>query len=181
MTVATEPPDLAWLGIPDDPLWRFALDIYQRPGVAEACLSLQDDCGADVNLLLFALWCAAEGEELTPDTARAAGAAIAPWSAVAIQPLRRLRRALKPPVAGVPDDRREAVRNRTKSLELAAERIALARLHEFAREMSRPPASANRDRAMRDNLSAALALAAAGNDARSAPAVERLVAAVLRG
>jgi uncharacterized protein (TIGR02444 family) len=40
---------------PDDPFWRFSLDLYGRPGVAPACLALQDEAGADVNLVLYLL------------------------------------------------------------------------------------------------------------------------------
>ena len=32
--------------------WAFALAIYARPGVAEACLTLQNEAGLDVMLLL---------------------------------------------------------------------------------------------------------------------------------
>ena len=32
--------------------WAFALAIYARPGVAEACLALQNEAGVDVMLLL---------------------------------------------------------------------------------------------------------------------------------
>ena len=38
------------------PFWRFSLQLYRLPGVAEACIELQEKCGADVNLLLFLLW-----------------------------------------------------------------------------------------------------------------------------
>ena len=32
--------------------WTFALAIYAKPGVAEACLALQDEAGVDVMMLL---------------------------------------------------------------------------------------------------------------------------------
>ena len=38
------------------PFWRFSLHFYRSVGVADACIALQDDCGVDVNLLLFLLW-----------------------------------------------------------------------------------------------------------------------------
>ena len=38
----------------DNPFWQFSLDAYQRDGVQPACLSLQDDWGLDVNVLLYA-------------------------------------------------------------------------------------------------------------------------------
>jgi len=42
----------------ESPFWRFSLRFYSRPGVAAACLALQDEAGADVNLMLFLLFLA---------------------------------------------------------------------------------------------------------------------------
>ena len=46
---------------PDCAFWDFSLEAYARPGVAPACLDLQERHGADVNLLLFACWLSASG------------------------------------------------------------------------------------------------------------------------
>ena len=35
--------------------WDFSVGTYRRPGVADACLSLQDRYGLDVNVLLLLL------------------------------------------------------------------------------------------------------------------------------
>lgn len=40
----------------DNPLWDFALEFYQRPGVADALLVAQDELGADVMLLISAVY-----------------------------------------------------------------------------------------------------------------------------
>mgnify|MGYP001460985468 CR=1 FL=1 len=37
--------------------WRFSLTVYRRPGVEAALLALQERCGSDTNLLLYACWC----------------------------------------------------------------------------------------------------------------------------
>ncbi len=47
-----------------DPLWTFACAFYGRPGVAAACLALQDEGGADVPLLLYLIWCGRTGRRL---------------------------------------------------------------------------------------------------------------------
>ena len=44
------------MDLPSSRFWDFSLEIYAKPGVAQACLALQDECGADVNLLLFCCW-----------------------------------------------------------------------------------------------------------------------------
>jgi uncharacterized protein (TIGR02444 family) len=41
--------------------WAFALAIYARPGVAEACLNLQHEADVDVMLLLMAAFAARRG------------------------------------------------------------------------------------------------------------------------
>ena len=53
---------------PPTPFWDFSLAVYGRPGVAPACLALQQRHGADVNLLLFCAWFgAAHRGRLTAD------------------------------------------------------------------------------------------------------------------
>ncbi|HWU12504.1 MAG TPA: TIGR02444 family protein, partial [Caulobacter sp.] len=42
-------------------LWQWALEVYVRPSVAGACLSLQDGHGQNVPYLLWAAWRASEG------------------------------------------------------------------------------------------------------------------------
>lgn len=103
--------------------WNFSLALYGRPGVAPACLSLQDRCGLDVNLLLFCCWSAAEGRMLPEPALRAAIAAAAPWQEAVLQPLRAVRRRLKSGLGAVPEVRSEPLRRRLADLELEAERI----------------------------------------------------------
>lgn len=107
-------------------LWDWAVATYRRPGVAEACLALQDQHGQNVPLLLWALWSRAQGRGAD----FASGGELARrWEEEAVGPLRRLRRALKtlaPDLIADPD--REAVRDQVKTVELDAERRLLAAL-----------------------------------------------------
>lgn len=41
--------------------WQFSEQYYARPGIAEACLELQDEHGANVNLLLLIIMLDARG------------------------------------------------------------------------------------------------------------------------
>ena len=45
----------------ETPFWQFSGAVYAHPGVAEACLDLQDRHGLDVNLLLFCAWAGVQG------------------------------------------------------------------------------------------------------------------------
>src|SRR5260221_13755017 len=77
------------------PLWRFSLRFYRRPGVADACIALQDGCGGDVNILLFFLWLPLP-RRCVPSAPATAGAAwVAPSRGAVAGPLRALPRRPK--------------------------------------------------------------------------------------
>lgn len=109
--------------------WTFALDVYRRPGVDAACLDLQDRRGADVVLLIVALWAGAVcAHALTRDEAARLEAAARPWREDVVRPLRAVRRRLKEGPAPAPSAASEALRGRVKEAELAAERLQLEHL-----------------------------------------------------
>lgn len=103
--------------------WESSLALYRRPGVPEACLRLQDRDGLDVNLVLWCLWLGATGRRLDAALLGRAMAAVAPWRARAVLPLRDIRRDLKPGVPGAPFAETNALRESIKKLELETERI----------------------------------------------------------
>lgn len=100
--------------------WAWSLEIYARPGVAEACLALQDQRGADVNLLLLGLWLATRGRTLPPETAAALAGQAATWQREVVRPLREVRRGLKRREA---DPAVAALRRAVAAAELEAERL----------------------------------------------------------
>lgn len=103
----------------ENPFWDFSLATYARPGVAEACLALQDRLGLDVNLLLFCLWAGRCGRRLEAAELRRLRAAAQPWHEAVVLPLRGVRRRLK----GSGEPAHEALRQRVKRDELEAERL----------------------------------------------------------
>ena len=108
--------------------WDWSLEVYARPGVAEACLDLQDAHGQSVPVLLWAAWAGIEGRALGDD-ALVEGIALARgWEAMAVGPLRRIRRALRPSMPGIADPAREALRLQVKAAELDAERALMEAL-----------------------------------------------------
>jgi len=80
-------------------LWNFAVRLYAEPGIAEACLVLQDRDGVDAPLLLWAAWL---GGGADAATLRAGDRAVGPWRARAVRPLRGLRRHLRERDSGWP-------------------------------------------------------------------------------
>ncbi len=116
---------------PASALWDYAVDLYARPGVREACLALQDRAGADVNLLLLACWLGATGRRLDPAAlARLRTDALA-WQEAVVRPLRTTRRELKRWLADLAPPLRPplaAARARLAEVELAVERAELLTL-----------------------------------------------------
>lgn len=85
---------------PPSQLWDFAIKVYSSPKVEEACLSLQDRRGLDVNLILFCIWVAASGRgTLTEDEMTTGIDAGIVWQSQVVGPLRHVRRFLKGPIA----------------------------------------------------------------------------------
>jgi uncharacterized protein (TIGR02444 family) len=115
-----------------DALWRFSLTVYQKPGVSDACLLLQDRYGCNVTLLLFAAWAGAEqGVVLTADEMAAAVGTVGAWHDEVVEPLRAVRRRLKHGPAPAPDKATGKLRARLQAIEIEAERIELETLAGF--------------------------------------------------
>ncbi|MBV2131824.1 TIGR02444 family protein [Pseudomonas sp. MAP12] len=112
-------------------LWDFSVDLYACPGVADDCLQLQDDCGAEVCLLLAALWLERRGVAATLERVAQLERLASPWQAAVSTPLRQLRRAWK--AAAAADAELAELRRQLASLELQAERILLQRLEAQAK------------------------------------------------
>jgi uncharacterized protein (TIGR02444 family) len=109
--------------------WRFSLAIYTRPGVAPACLVLQDQHGRDVNVMLFGCWLGASGRgRLDRAALEAADQAVAGWRRDVVENFRAARRAIK--VAALSDS--DGVYAKAKAVELEAERLLQRQLVEHA-------------------------------------------------
>ena len=129
------------------PFWRFSLNFYRQAGVSEACIALQDQCGVDVNLLLFLFWLADGGRLLSPAEVRRLDDAVRPWRELTIIPIRDVRRKLKGAPTPVDPARQEALRDKVKAIELEAEELQQQALYGFAKSGSlgtpaEPPAAA---------------------------------------
>jgi uncharacterized protein (TIGR02444 family) len=108
----------------DNPFWVFSLAVYRKPGVAEACLRLQDGAGADVNLLLYFCWLATVRDAALADAeVRKAVDATEAWRAHVVRPLREVRRWMKGGAAGFPPESAESLRTAVKRVELESERL----------------------------------------------------------
>ena len=119
----------------ETPFWQFSLHFYRQAGVAEACIALQDECGVDVNLLLFLLWLAAGRRQLSAANVKDLDAAVRDWRQLTIVPIRDVRRKLKGAATLVEANKQEAFRTKIKAIELEAERLQQEAL--YSRSLSR--------------------------------------------
>jgi uncharacterized protein (TIGR02444 family) len=111
-------------------LWQWALEVYARPSVAEACLSLQDGHGQNVPYLLWAAWRASEGRAADVKEAARWSSAGTPRSARPCAP----SAVVKPAWPGIDDDAREDFRNAVKDVELHGEKVLMESLEALSGE-----------------------------------------------
>lgn len=159
--------------------WTYSLGVYGREEVRSSVLHLQEARGADVNLLLYAMWRASLGP---PPFDRAHAAFLAAraraWREAAVEPLRAVRVGLRGGVAHVPGDEAEALRERVLALEIEAERV-----EQVVLETAGPPPEGRRagaadPAAVGANLAAVTALGGGPLDVADLAALRALVAAV---
>src|ERR1700749_3970945 len=109
----------------DEGFWLFSLPFYERPGIADALIALQDRDGFDVNLVLFALWHGISGRgALRADALAAAEQVAGTLRSEIVEPLRRLRRNLR----HHPDGDVQRLREGVKALEIGGEKLVQERL-----------------------------------------------------
>jgi uncharacterized protein (TIGR02444 family) len=121
----------------DGQLWRFALEFYALPSVAEACLTLQDEAQLDVIQLLAAIYADLVLQQpLSSQDVAELKRQTVEWRGATVLPLRDIRRFLKPPRDGFPEER-QLLREKVKAAELLAEQIQLAMTEQWLGR--RPP------------------------------------------
>ena len=108
---------------PAKSFWRFSLELYAAPKVADACIELQDGSGVDVNVLLFLLWAARRGRKLSRNEVGDRVAAVEDWRAGVVAPLRAARRSLRSPPLAMEAAGAANLRLLVKKVELEAERL----------------------------------------------------------
>ena len=106
--------------------WDFSVRTYRTSGVPDACLSLQNDYGADVNMLLYCCWVGTYVGEFDDELFAKANDFSVTWAGQVVKPLRSARTWMKHNGCGmdpVPTESCMALRDDIKSVEFAAEKI----------------------------------------------------------
>lgn len=114
-------------------LRTFAVDLHRRPGVAEACLVLQDRAGLDVNVLLAAAWLGARRRIIlaAEDVARMDDH-VRGWHQEVVVPLRAVRRRLRSGPHPAPSNATAGLRADLQMVEIGAELLELDELQVVA-------------------------------------------------
>lgn len=106
--------------------WDFSVRTYRTPGVPDACLSLQNDYGADVNMLMYCCWIGANLGQFDAGLFAEASRFSALWAENVVIPLRSARTWMKTSgctLDGVPTKDCMRLRDKVKSVEFAAEKM----------------------------------------------------------
>lgn len=138
------------------PFWNFSLAFYALPNVPPSLLPLQDEFGADVNLVLYGLFRATQMTALTRQDFAALDGAVHGWRQDVIEPARALRRMIKSKQSNNGDI--DALYAQAKKLELEAERLHQFRLDADGATIAPGNASPTLQDAAADNLRAYAAL-----------------------
>lgn len=135
------------------PFWQFSVKFYAVPGVAEACIALQDQAKVDVNILFYLLWNASQGRAFNAADVTEIERAIGPWREITVVPIRNVRRALKSPPPVMEPAAAEDLRTRIKAVELEAERLQQEALYGLAQSSRLGRPSPSKAEAARDSIS----------------------------
>jgi uncharacterized protein (TIGR02444 family) len=110
----------------------FAIAVYRKPEVADACLTLQEELGLDVPVLLFSAWFACTCGKIDEKMLAEVIDRSRPFSLHVVQPIRQVRRWMKQPaesqktiMASANEEAWQSLRERIKSIEISAELLWL--------------------------------------------------------
>ena len=117
--------------------WDFSVRNYGQPGVADACLALQDRHGLDVNVLLFCCWFGCTRGVMDEPLWERVLAFSEAWADNVVRPLRAVRTWMKHTGCTQPEisnDECKSLREEIKRSELKAERLQENSLQELAED-----------------------------------------------
>jgi len=110
----------------------FAIAVYRKPEVADACLTLQEELGLDVPVLLFSAWFACTCGKIDEKMLAEVIDRSRPFSLHVVQPIRQVRRWMKlpadsqkPMMIAANEEAWQSLRERIKSIEISAELLWL--------------------------------------------------------
>lgn len=104
-----------------DEFWAFSLVFYGKKGVKEICLYWQDNFSANVNLMLFMLWCDHLKIKVSTDDVKHLNQSLLYWNKEYTGKLRDLRRAVT--AEKIPASTLDKVKKSLLTAELELEKV----------------------------------------------------------
>lgn len=122
--------------MPNEPIefWTFSLKLYDRDGVAAACLELQDAYKLDVNLILFCFWHGSTYGKADQELLQKVVELSREWHSYVVEPLRSVRTWMK--INPSPSDQFANLRDRIKTDELMAEKFQQEKIANLTSEFN---------------------------------------------
>ena len=117
--------------------WNYSVRTYGKPGVADACLALQDRHGLDVNVLLFCCWFGCTRGLVDESLWDRILTFSEPWAENVVRPLRAVRTWMKHTGCtqlDISKDQCIELREEIKRIELKAEQLQENTLQSLAED-----------------------------------------------
>lgn len=118
------------------PIWDFVLGYYRQQGVSEGAITLQDQLGLDVNMVLFLMWLAGSKRVLSEADIKKTIDAAKGWQHQVVVPIRGVRRLLKENAPLVEQEAALAYRKKVQALEIEGEQLQLLAMGKLSEGMS---------------------------------------------
>ena len=140
--------------------WKFSINVYTAPGVADECLALQNKFGVDVNVLLFVAYVGTRQLIMSIDELHQCTDLVRDWHEQITKQLRHVRTTLKSmslrlePVGGQKQHFRDAV----KAIELESERVEQDMLYRWFEMQTLLRAGQGMEEAIRKNIATLFSL-----------------------
>ena len=117
-------------------LWSFSTTVYQKEGVAAACLTLQSQRKVDIPMLFAVALACSQGKEILKEDVNKLQSMASPWQTNIVQALRHIRTQLKTGPHPAPNITTAELRERVKAIELAAEEIQIEMMQSWVKSLA---------------------------------------------
>jgi uncharacterized protein (TIGR02444 family) len=140
------------MDFPTHPAWDFVARLYAAPGVAPACLELQERHGVDVTFMLFCLWRGSADAKPLGENMRALSDMAREWRDAVVLPLRAARRRLKAEATASSRPETKTLHQTVLAAEIDCEHAELLMLADRAETLCGPPDGGGSAAVMAGNL-----------------------------
>lgn len=114
----------------NNPFWQFSLKQWQNKNLQQQLLSLQNDQGYRVNLLLISMWLSFEYKDIRPHLKNLVSKS-SQWHEQVVSPIRKARQAVPSPLP----QQSLSLKTQLQACELQAEQIEQAILYQACKDI----------------------------------------------